>query len=249
VGEEKAVETLLKLGLTMLQAKVYLTLATSGPYTGRATANSTHISTNDVYRILHELQVKGLVEKIVNKPTMYKATQIEDGLAALLEDKKEEYIETKRQVRALSNAITEMRKQDGTLQCDPQLTITSEIKMLIKTHEKLANAAKQSIDFVLPVETKQELYDNPEYLNLAAKRNVKIREIIIGKGKNHTSNNPLFEVRTLPAIEQAIGMHIFDKQQVTLAMSEKATPSLWTNNAHIVKLSQVYFEELWNRAK
>lgn len=249
MGEERAVATLLKLGLTVLQAKVYLALATSGPYTGRATASSTHIATNDVYRILHELQEKGLVEKIVTKPTMYKSVQINDGLSSLLESKKEEYIETKRQVKALSNAIGEIRKQDRAPQSDPQFIITSQIKTLIKMHEKLANASTNSIDFVLPIKTKQALYKYSEFIDPAIKRKVKIRAITIDKEKNQSSKNPLFEVRTVPDINQPIGMHIFDKQQVTLAMSEKATPSLWTNNAHIVILAQAYFEELWNNAK
>lgn len=248
MGENKAVETLLKLGLTVLQAKVYLALATSGPYTGRATATATNIATNDVYRVLCELQAKGLVEKIINKPTMYKATQINEGLAALLQNKKDEYIKTEKEVQILSQTIVAARKKAKAPQFNTQFTITSQFKMLIKMHENLAQTCSQSIDFITPV-TKQALYEYPEYLDLAVNKNVKVRAVTINQEKTEFPKNPFFEVRALPAFDQPIGMHIFDGKQLTIAITEEATPSLWTNNAHIVRIAKSYFEELWSKAK
>jgi sugar-specific transcriptional regulator TrmB len=248
--EEKTIESLVKLGLTVSQAKVYLTLAIAGPCTGKDSANSTHIATNDVYRILNELLDKGLVEKVIAKPTRYKATKINDGLSLLLEGKKEEYIEAEMQVKAL-NSLIELRKVD-THQDESQFVITSEIKNLMKMHERFSQASKLSIDFVLPLKTTKSLHDYPQYVKCAIKRNVKIRAIVIENDSNKepkATKNPLFEVRTLKDIKQSFGMHIFDNQEVTMSISEKPMPSLWTNNAHIVRIARVYFEDMWNSAR
>ena len=254
MAEENAVKSLIKLGLTVSQAKVYLTLAKSGPCTGRATAGSTHIATNDVYRILSELHEIGLTEKIIAKPTKYKATQIDDSLLILLQRKKEEYIEAEEQVKALSDSLA-IKKQERTPQDDSQFIITSEIKSLFKMHEKLAQESKLSIDFVLPIKAKAtELLDEaPQQIRDAVKRKVKIRGItMVNEGhseKKHKGVKPaLFEVRTIKDINPPFGMHIFDKKEITLAISEKPMPSLWTNNAHVVRLARAYFEEMWNNA-
>lgn len=249
--EEKTIESLVKLGLTVSQAKVYLTLATSGPCTGKASANSTHIATNDVYRILNELLEKGLVEKVIAKPTRYKATQINDGLSILLEGKKEEYIEAEMQVKVL-NELIELKNQEITHQEESQFIITSEVKNLMKMHDRLGQTSKQSIDFVLPLKATESLRDYPQYLERATKRKVKIRAIVIEndfKKRSQVTENRFFEVRTFKDIKQSFGMHIFDNQEVTMSISEKPMPSLWTNNAHIVRIARVYFEDMWNSAR
>ena len=58
--QEETVQTLVNLGLTVLQAKVYLSLAKSGVSTGRATAKAAKVASQDVYRVLIELQEKGI---------------------------------------------------------------------------------------------------------------------------------------------------------------------------------------------
>lgn len=63
------------------------------------------------------------------------------------------------------------------------------------------------------------------------------------------NQNPLFELRYLPETAAHFGMHIFDKQKVTLAISEKMMPSLWTNNPYVAKLAEAYFENMWNNAQ
>lgn len=251
MGEERTVEALVNLGLTVSQAKIYLTLATTGPCTGRASASQTHIATNDVYRILNELHQKGLVEKVIAKPTVYKATQITDGLSILLQDKKDEYIQAEIQAKELSASI-EIKKQETAPQEEPQFVITSEAKMLIKMHERLGLASNQSIDFVLPINASKALRDYPQYLRNAVERKVKVRALVFEEDSEKKSTitiNPLFEVRTLKEMKTVFGMHLFDKKEVTMAISNKPMPSLWTNNPNMVMIAQVYFEDMWNSAR
>jgi hypothetical protein len=46
------------------------------------------------------------------------------------------------------------------------------------------------------------------------------------------------------------GMHIFDKQEVTLSLSIKnGLPCLWSNNSNVLILAQNYFDLLWKIAE
>lgn len=65
----------MELGLTSLQAKIYLALAQTGNATIRNIAKNSKIARQDVYRIMPSLQKLGLAEQIVVSPTMYKSTR------------------------------------------------------------------------------------------------------------------------------------------------------------------------------
>jgi sugar-specific transcriptional regulator TrmB len=252
---DESVPTLYKLGLTVLQAKVYIALAKLGTSTGRTTAKTAQVAPQDVYRILGELLEKGLVEKIITKPTLYKATPIEDGLAILLQNKKDEYIETEKKAKAISKSFYANQRQE-ILHENTQFLISSETSLLSKTHEKLADATKNSIDFVLPEKANEKgVIHNFQYLKMAAMRCVKIRVIALegdvettSESPDYFSKNPFFELRYLPETEMPFGMHIFDKKEMTIAISQKRLPSLWTNNPNVIKLAEVYFKDTWKRS-
>ena len=126
------------------------------------------------------LQNRGLVEKIIlAKATMYKATPIKEGLTTLLQNKKEEYIETEKQVKKMFNNFCENEKQNISPE-NSQFIITSKLTCVFKMHEKLADKAKKSIDWIGPLKISEKtlLYNHP-YLKQAIGRDVKIRIIVI----------------------------------------------------------------------
>jgi hypothetical protein len=130
------------------------------------------------------------------------------------------------------------------------------VKLLIKLHEKLATLCKESIDFVFPIRMNdKELFRSSEYIKPALKRGVRVRALTGGTTLDLTdrtskSNFKItnFEHRFLPESIIPFGMHIFDNQEVTLAISSNPMPSLWTNNLHVVNLAAVYFEKTWKRS-
>ena len=254
---EEDIQILTHLGLTVSQAKIYLALFKVEQATIKTIAQDTKIARQDIYRIMSTLQTRGLVEKIIlAKSTMYKATPIKEGLSTLLQNKKEEYIETEKQVKKMVNNFCENEKQNISPE-NSQFIITSKLTLVFKMHEKLADKAKKSIAWIAPLKISEKtLFHNQPYLKQAIGRGVKIR-IIAEKVKGEEndekakslSENSLFELRYLPETAIDFGMHIFDRQEVTLAISGKPIPSLWTNNAHVTNLAEAYFEKMWNNAQ
>jgi len=248
--KEEAIQTMASLGLTVLQAKVYLTLVCSGPSSGRTAANLAKIASNDVYRVLDELQEKGLVEKIIAKPTAYKAIEIENGLSLLLQNKKEEYVQTEKKAKILSETIG--KNNNVAPKALEQLTVTSHEKSLAKLHERLSNNAAESIDFICPLKmSTNKLFEFFPYLKLACNRGIKVRVITVADKRNLETpvfSSSFFESRFLPD-NSLFGLHIFDKRILTTAITEKSVPSLFTDNAHIVKLAETYFNAIWVNAR
>ena len=214
-----------------------------------------NVASQDVYRLLSELQEKGLVEKIISKPTLYKATPPNEGLSILLQKKKEEYNEAKKQAKILSKDF-HRNGNPTVLKENVEFIITSEMEQLLKLHNRLADMTKNSIDFVCAANEKI-LYEYCEkYIKRAIKRGVKVRviaqkekeETIVGS-PNALLKKPLFGLRYLSETAIPFGMHIFDNQEVILAVSQDPIPSLWTNSPHVVKLAEIYFENFWSRSQ
>ncbi len=80
-------ETLVQLGLTPNQGKLYLCLLRTGKATGSTLSKETSLARQEVYRILHELHNLGLVEKIISTPTEYQGVPIQDGISVLMMEK------------------------------------------------------------------------------------------------------------------------------------------------------------------
>lgn len=72
-NEEELVFELGKLGLTPLQARVYVALVMYGPNRARSLASIIGISRVDLYRILRGLGKRGLTEVILSNPSRYAA--------------------------------------------------------------------------------------------------------------------------------------------------------------------------------
>jgi len=74
----ETIDTLIELGLTLNQARIYVALLHSEkPVTAKEISKITDITRQDVYRILPNLQKTGLLEKTITAPAMFKARGID----------------------------------------------------------------------------------------------------------------------------------------------------------------------------
>lgn len=253
---DEHIQTLMDLGLTLLQAKTYLALATLGKAEVKPISKASNVARQDIYRIMPTLEKLGLAEKIITTPAMYKATPIKDGVSILLQHRTREYTELQKKTRKLLNNF-QNNDVITTLQEDSQFIFVSTRTNFVKRHEKATQIAQASIDFIGPWESfKALLFYGLQDFKRAIKRSVKIR-IITEKPENKDSilkatqalkKNLFFEIRYISA-PAPIGMIIFDKKEFNLSVSDREWPSLWSNNPNIIKLATSYFDDLWNKAQ
>jgi sugar-specific transcriptional regulator TrmB len=83
-------KTLVKLGFTETDAQVYVYLATEGPQRASEIAEVLQIYKQHLYRILKNLQNKGIVNASPEYPNRFSAVLFEKVLDLLIKTKKEQ---------------------------------------------------------------------------------------------------------------------------------------------------------------
>lgn len=109
--QEEDVRTLVKLGLTPNQGKLYLALLKIGKADGRTLAKHSNVARQEVYQILRDLHEIGLVEKVIRTPSEFKPVPIQAGLSVLLINKTKEYRETEEKTKKLLKKFTNIQKE------------------------------------------------------------------------------------------------------------------------------------------
>lgn len=263
VEEETAV--LAELGLTLSEAKVYLTLAQIGPSRTGSISKATGIQRQHVYHSLHSLEEKGLIEKQLGKIANFKAVPLDRALGMLVKRKQKQISQLKTKTETI---IENFRKQNTSqhastigLHENAPFTITPGNEFFV---EKLKEAV-QKTQVSLAVVTTQKRF-SPAILEFAEaykealERDVKIMiatekhepetaALEVVRGLMKTSD---FEVKYFTGPSQAI-VTIIDGKQAMVTLSATAplmgTASLWSTNTCFVALAQSYFESKWNNSR
>ena len=243
----------MKLGLTELQAKTYLTLTRFEKAEVKKISETAKIARQDLYRIIPTLEKLGLVEKIIATPILYKAVPLSEGTSSLFEKKSNEYSNLKSSLELLIATPEENSKIEAQEENAAEFVITSERKRLIAKLEK-AYSESTSIDIMLPGNAlKFAVFNFYESLTVALSKNAKVRVMAKNTDLRSGAKQKLENLKTRPGFEVKFvdtpfefGLAICNGREVNIAISNKEVPSLWTNNRQIVKISQMMFENQWN---
>ena len=256
--DDECVQTLMGLGLTFLQAKTYLALATLEQADVKTIAKTSNVFRQDIYRIMPTLEKLGLAEKIIATPTMYKATRLKEGLSILLQNKTQEHSELQKKIIRLLNNTHSSESKKVPQDEDQQFSIISSKNLLSKKLAERENTVQTSIDVVGKWEDiRAELFHRLQDFKRAMKRGVKIRMIAEKYGDDksvqkikQTLKNPLFRIRYISApIPVKTIIHDGTEANMCIAIPcDNNVPSLWSNNPRFVKVIEAYFEDLWNKA-
>jgi sugar-specific transcriptional regulator TrmB len=256
--EGEDIQTLIGLGLTALQAKIYLTLVKSGKATIKGISVAAKVDRADVYRVVIKLQNKGLVEKMIASPATFKATPIKDGISFLLQEKNMEYTTLQKKTEELLTNYQNNSYNSSTQTEDSQFFIISEKTLLYKTLDELNNSVQKSLDVAGTWErSRGALFDFEfEVFKKALKRGVRIHWITETheedtstlKALQTLQKSPLFELRYfVPPIP--LQTAVYDNREVSMCIAlptcDEVT-SIWSNNPMFVRVVSNYWEEVWN---
>ncbi len=254
-GED--IEALNSLGLTSVQARVYLVLNTMGKATIKTIAKMANIARQDTYRITSELHELSIVEKIISNPAEYRAIPIRDGIDILIQRKHRESSEAySRAMQFLQRHKHEMvnaKPQESM----PQFALVPENEALIIKLKRGAETAQRSIDTTLTwkkfsqgIEILSEVYQKALRKGVEIRVAVEKPEYIKSWDKTTQAlmRNPLFKLRTIPIPPSGI-VAIYDQKEMLLATSAvgniAGSPALWSDNPSLISVSQEYFELIW----
>jgi sugar-specific transcriptional regulator TrmB len=257
--QDEDVEALASLGLTVLQAKVYLALVKSGNATIRIISKTSKVARQDLYRITSELQKLGLVERVIATPTTFKATELTEGVSILLQRMHKKENAARKKIRKLVQRYRDKSAKTQPQIEEPQFILVPEKEVIRRTRRNIENTQK-SLDVITTFNRlKPGIFNFDEVDKKALERGVKLR-FITDKPEDENSlteilkavtKNPLFEIRYIHNPPLA-AIAIYDKKTAVIAISASAAinevPILMSNNPSLLAVVRSYFETMWSTA-
>ncbi len=253
--DDELVKELCELGLTSKQAKIYLSVVTSGTSNVAIISEKTAIHKQDVYKILPKLEKMGLLAKTIVKPSRVEAIPIETALGNLVEMQKQKikgYEET------ASTILAALRNKKSSL-----AQIAEERIMILP---KDSNAQKNKVG--LAFKNARKAYDLyitekicargvpyliEEYFREFVRHGVEVR--ILVKTENEDIIVNLLRKTKWPPINltvKAVGENaqsyfgiVDDEAWIPLDQYGWAA-ELVTKNKSVVSICRELFERVWN---
>ncbi|MCW4028440.1 MAG: PAS domain S-box protein [Candidatus Bathyarchaeota archaeon] len=252
---EDGIKALVSLGLSGTQAKICLILAQLGSCTISEIAQVSGIARPDTYRVVLELEAKGIVEKILSTPTKYELLPLPKVVSLLMEHREAENREikeaTQHLIREYDKYLTDKQPLDSS-----QLILVPDGVAFSNRLGKLIQKAKQSICIISNQKTLTQFIDLIAEKNLNKEVQIKV---VVEKSKPNSLSKQMLELQKNSLIE-CRGINIlppfslltFDQKESLLLTNmqteDNKAHAVYSNNPSFVELSQSYFNEAWSAA-
>ena len=254
---EDDVNVLIDLGLSPIQARVFLVLSTLKSSNARTIAAPSKQARQDVYKVLDDLLQLGLIEKELSTPTKFTAIPIHDACSLLLRRKVKNATYLRRKAKVLERNLQGVNAEslhDG----DRNTLLVSEGETIVLRINKSVETARKSIDALATEKfLGQGFFFLTESLEKALQRGVKVRLIthmLDEVGSQLTvppalAKSPFFNIR-MTLNHARSRFCVYDNKEVTVMLSSDVdftkSSLLWSNCASLVEGYQDYYETLWN---
>ena len=248
---DENIRTLINLGLTGAQAKIFLSILRIGEASIKEIAQVSKVARPDTYRALAELQDMGIVKKIVSIPIKFNSLSIEDAIKILMARRNQETLD-------LNKKTTELIEKLKKINCEPQV---EDDKLILVPEEaldlELQKLLEKAEDSVCIMVSSQKMFgwvcESYELIEEALKRKVSFRFIteklpkpVSSKEIDALNKNPNFEIRHITA-PLAAWFTIFDYKTVVLTTG--LNYALRSNNKILMELAKDYFDSTWFSSK
>jgi len=254
---DDAVSILNRAGLTILQAKIYLTLVMSGNQTIKMVAKAANIDRANVYREIQILEKMALVKKIIGNPNIYDAIQFQDGISILLKQKADEYEKLSTATKKLAKHFS--ARKTNIIQDEHKFTIIPKKTMFIKYALTAIQESQKSNDMITNLRRFSQAM--PYFFKAqqsALIRGVRLRVIIekpevsiLSKNIQNLMSYQNFQLRYTTQPPKALGA-CFDEKTASFIIDGIAditdSACLVTNHSSFITLFQNYFDTLWDSA-
>jgi sugar-specific transcriptional regulator TrmB len=258
-SEEEIAQKLTEIGLTPLQARIYMILYYSGKEKVLTISKIAKLDRSNTYRAILQLENIGLVTKIIGTPNAYQALPLKDTISTLVSFKKTEF-------DSILDTAQELMKEDASSSAKAQEKC-HEFRMIKMTKEK---EREEIIDRCKIIQESNDLLINkktflqgvidlaPEQL-ACIRKGVKFRVItekikarpILKKLKPFIAE-PNFQIRYISHTSES-EVVINDKKIAYVMLVPYSglgeRTMLIVDHQGCVEMFQSHFEKVWNEAQ
>jgi sugar-specific transcriptional regulator TrmB len=258
-GTSKSLEiiekTLFRLGLSKNEIRVYIYIARTGEHKASEISEALSLHRTETYRILRDLEKKGLILSVFEKPLKFIATQFEKALGTLIETKKMKINLLEKGKESLVDLWLSLPKQETENERKEVFQILEgEEQINLKADEILNNAKKEVFVFTSEHDITNFYHSGLlDKLEKISKENINVQLLtnyspkscfFIEKMKLKKAKYSLSDVEELPTFI------LTDDEQLLLLIrknnGKKKVAALWTNYDAFAKSLKTLFLELWN---
>jgi sugar-specific transcriptional regulator TrmB len=251
-------DTLARFGLLKNEIRVYLYLARAGEKKAGEIAESIQLHRTETYRILRDLEKKGIVFSIFEKPLKFTAVDLEKAIDLLVDAQKIK-IKLLEQEKTGLVELWQSMPQTKTETAKKELfqMLEGEQQVLMKANE-LLERSQESFQIYASSDYLSELYYNDFSDKLKAQKGKIDIDIVtdnspksayfLGQMKWLADQHHFADEQNLPCFM------VSDNKEVLIAFHEKATDAddkkkfrtaaIWTNYAALVNTLQILFGKL-----
>jgi sugar-specific transcriptional regulator TrmB len=258
-ASDEHVSTLVGLGLSPSQARVYLALVKQRNLTAQTISAISGVARPDVYRVLGELEEAGLVEKTISKPENFHAVPVEECVSTLLQRRIRKTGKLQKEALKLAQAFREKTASEEPREEFEFVLIPEGDAVYIKAEKTIRNTQECICFLGLTRRTLSWLSKYLPDLQEALARKVVCRMILPDLGESEAFREtikilrryPDFALRLIPGSPKT-AFSVWDRKEILVTTStiDSPTPAatLWSNNKSIVDLCQEFFDCLWRKA-
>lgn len=247
-------------GLTKAEAEFYVFLTSMGPTPARVIARRFDINRVKAYRTLKELEDKGLVNRIMERPIRFTAQPIENILQNKIEKTRETLNDLKANQGRIIEDIKRLRDVETSLPEEPRFRIYQGRQQI---YELLANMCDRVENEIRILTTSSDfirfsLWGIDTRLAKLAQTNKKVRVLIeidesIIEEVEEVQRD--FEIRHLSVPSSVRFVTIDNGEALTsvamddsMSMTTQNDTGLWTNASGFTAAMQVFYDALWDDA-
>ena len=256
---ENKIQVLTKLGITSMQARIYICLYASGKTQAKTLSSLCRLPRQDVYKTLNELYDIGLVEKALTRPVEFRAIPASRCISLLISRKKKRNKEIEQSARIMFSSSAERSFENKDADFAQILLVPKREPVSLKARD-MVNLAQHSICVVSP---HQNLFpwvqEDSKEIEKALARQVKIHFITDSNGNKDPPSefHGIFRNGSTPEIRHvphppAVSLGIYDHKKLILELSSTrgflGSDVIITENPSLVDMANKYFQLLWNQA-
>jgi sugar-specific transcriptional regulator TrmB len=250
------VTTLKDLGLSTTQARIYRMLTHWDELSIETIAKISRVARTDLYRIIKQLESRGLVERIILNPTKFRAIPVDKGLDLLIQERHDQLQELKKRSEILrQQSRKEIKRRSIRSEKNQFLRFTGN---RIKTRIRISiETVQKDVRLVLTLaRLLQGLNYFAEIVEKALNRGVEYRVIIerpyeweVYMNQATTFiNEPRFQVKFMEEPPKTI-FALYDEKEVYIFQHPEETfkqsTALWSSNASLIAVMNECFETKW----
>lgn len=249
-------KTFRRLGLSKNEVKVFIYLARTGEHKASEVSEALSLHRTETYRILRDLEKKGLVLSVFEKPLKFIAAPFEKALDVLIDAKKMRINLLEKKKEGLVNLWLSLPQPETEHKRKEVFQILEGEEQISLKAEEILNNVKNEVLIFVSEDDMANFYHSGvlDKLEEIAKKNVKVQLLtnyspktcfFIGKMKLEKAKY------SLPEINDELPTYILmDNERLLLLIRKdnvkKKVAALYTNYIAFIKALKALFLELWS---